>query len=75
MARRQVSTTGGTLVLDSEGLSKLAAGDQRTRAHLESARERGAGVVVSAITLAEGRKCCMAVRATPSFIGCCHESP
>ncbi len=53
MARRQVSTTGGTLVLDSEGLSKLAEGDQRTRAHLESARERGAGVFVSAITLAE----------------------
>jgi predicted nucleic acid-binding protein len=53
VARHAVRTTGGTLVLDCEGLSKLAAGDQRTRAFLESARERGARVVVSAITLAE----------------------
>jgi predicted nucleic acid-binding protein len=44
---------GGTLVLDCEGLSKLAAGDGRTRAYLESARERGARVVISTITLAE----------------------
>lgn len=52
MAGRRV-TAGGTLVLDSEGLSKLAAGDARVRAHLETARARGARVVVSAITLAE----------------------
>lgn len=44
---------GGTLVLDAEGLSKLAAGDARTRAYLESARSRGAKVAVSAITLTE----------------------
>jgi predicted nucleic acid-binding protein len=43
----------GTLILDCEGLSKLAAGDGRARAYLESARERGARVVASAITLAE----------------------
>jgi predicted nucleic acid-binding protein len=46
-------TAGGTLVLDSEGLSKLASGDARVRAHLEVARRRGARVVVSAITLTE----------------------
>jgi predicted nucleic acid-binding protein len=45
--------TGGTLVLDSEGLSKLATGDPRVRAHQEVARTRGARVVVSAITLTE----------------------
>jgi predicted nucleic acid-binding protein len=44
---------GGTLVLDSEGLSKLAAGDDRARAYLDSARARHAQVAVSAITLTE----------------------
>lgn len=44
---------GGTLVLDSEGLSKLAAGDARARAHLDAALARRARVVVSAITLTE----------------------
>jgi predicted nucleic acid-binding protein len=44
---------GGTLVLDSEGLSKLAAGDDRARAYLDSARARRAQVAVSAITLTE----------------------
>jgi predicted nucleic acid-binding protein len=44
---------GGTLVLDSEGLSKLAAGDSRVRAHLEIALARRARVAVSAITLTE----------------------
>jgi predicted nucleic acid-binding protein len=43
----------GTLILDTEGLSKLAAGDERTRAYLDSARKRGARVAVSAITLTE----------------------
>jgi predicted nucleic acid-binding protein len=52
MAGRRVAA-GGTLVLDSEGLSKLAAGDARARAHLETARARQARVVVSAITLTE----------------------
>jgi predicted nucleic acid-binding protein len=44
---------GGTLVLDSEGLSKLAAGDARAHAYLDSARARSARVAVSAITLTE----------------------
>jgi len=44
---------GGTLVLDAEGLSKLAAGDARARAYLKTALARRARVVVSAITLTE----------------------
>jgi len=44
---------GGTLVLDSEGLSKLAAGDARAHAYLDSARARRARVVASAVTLTE----------------------
>jgi predicted nucleic acid-binding protein len=52
MAGRRVAA-GGTLVLDSEGLSKLAAGDARARGYLDSARARGARVAVSAITLTE----------------------
>jgi predicted nucleic acid-binding protein len=40
-------------VLDSEGLSKLAAGDPRARAQLGAARRRRARVSVSAITLTE----------------------
>ena len=52
MAGRRVAT-GGTLVLDSEGVSKLAAGDARTRGYLDSARARQAQVAVSAITLTE----------------------
>lgn len=52
MARPRVAV-GGTLVLDSEGLSKLAAGDARVRGFLETARARRARVVVSAITLTE----------------------
>jgi len=44
---------GGTLVLDSEGVSKLAAGDARTRAYFDSARARRAKVAASAITLTE----------------------
>jgi len=52
MAGRRV-TGAGTLVLDAEGLSKLAAGDARTRGYLDSARNRGARVAVGAITLTE----------------------
>lgn len=51
MAGRQVA--GGTLVLDAEGLSKLARGDARVRGYLDSARARGARVAVSAVTLTE----------------------
>jgi predicted nucleic acid-binding protein len=52
MAGQRVAGAG-TLVLDAEGLSKLAAGDARTRGYLDSARNRGARVAVSAITLTE----------------------
>lgn len=52
MARR-VAGSGGTLVLDSDGLVKLAVGDARARAFLQTARERGARVAVSAVTLTE----------------------
>ena len=52
MAGRRIAV-GGTLVLDSEGLSKLAASDARARAYLDSARARRARVTASAITLTE----------------------
>jgi predicted nucleic acid-binding protein len=52
VAGRRV-VAGGTLVLDSEGLSKLAAGNAHARAHLEIALARRARIVVSAITLTE----------------------
>jgi len=52
MAGRRVAAAGA-LVLDAEGLSKLAAGDARTRGYLDSAVARGARIVVSAITLTE----------------------
>lgn len=52
MAGRRV-TAEGTLVLDSEGLSKVAVGAKEARAHLEAARRRGARVVTSALTLTE----------------------
>lgn len=52
MAGQRV-TGGGTLVLDSEGLTKLAAGDARALAHLDSARARRARVATSAVTLTE----------------------
>ncbi len=45
--------TAGVLVLDSEGLSKLASGDPLVRARYEAARLRRKRVVVSAITLTE----------------------
>ncbi|HEY9389501.1 MAG TPA: PIN domain-containing protein [Mycobacteriales bacterium] len=51
MAGRRL--TAGTLVLDSEGLSKLADGDPRARAYLETAGLRRARAMVSAVTLAE----------------------
>jgi predicted nucleic acid-binding protein len=44
---------GGTLVLDGEGLVKLAVGDPRARAYLDAARTRRARVAISAITLTE----------------------
>jgi predicted nucleic acid-binding protein len=52
VAGRRVAA-GGSLVLDAEGLSKLAAGDARVRGFLDSARARRARVAISAITLTE----------------------
>jgi predicted nucleic acid-binding protein len=52
MAGRRVAAAG-TLVLDAEGLAKLAAGDARTRGYLDAAIARGARVAISAITLTE----------------------
>lgn len=52
MAGRRIAGNG-TLVLDSEGLSKIAGGDERARSHLHAAHRRGARVVVSALTLTE----------------------
>jgi predicted nucleic acid-binding protein len=44
---------GGAVVLDSEGLSRLAAGEARVRGYLDIARTRRARAAVSAITLTE----------------------
>jgi len=52
VAGRRVAV-GGSLILDSERLSKLAAGDQRARGYLETAIARHARVTASAITLTE----------------------
>lgn len=52
MAGQRIAV-GGTLVLESEGLSKLATGDARAHAYLDSARARRARVATSAITLTE----------------------
>jgi predicted nucleic acid-binding protein len=44
---------GGGLVLDAEGIVKLADGDRLTRRHYEAAREREGHVVTAASTIAE----------------------
>jgi predicted nucleic acid-binding protein len=44
---------GGALVLDAEGIVKLARGDLRTRQWFEAARIRRSEVVTAASTLAE----------------------
>jgi predicted nucleic acid-binding protein len=44
---------GGALVLDAEGVVKLASGDALTRHRYEAARERRGRVVTAAPTLAE----------------------
>jgi predicted nucleic acid-binding protein len=43
----------GALVLDAEGLVKLASGDPQARSHFEVARRDGRPVVTAASTLAE----------------------
>src|SRR5690242_7342248 len=52
MARLRAGV-GGTLVLDAEGLVKLADGDLTTRHRYEAARRRRSDVVTAATTLAE----------------------
>ncbi|MFZ4191149.1 DNA-binding protein [Streptomyces pseudogriseolus] len=57
MARRRVSHQG-TLVLDSEGLSKLLADDEQMVALIAEARSRGMEVVISALTIIEAVHAC-----------------
>ncbi|MFD9716575.1 DNA-binding protein [Streptomyces sp. NPDC059076] len=52
MARRKLSHEG-TLVLDSEGLSKLLADDETVVALVAEARARGMEVVICAFTIIE----------------------
>ncbi|MDH6118122.1 PIN domain-containing protein [Kitasatospora sp. GAS204B] len=52
MARRKLSQQG-TLVLDSEGLSKLVHDHEPTVALVAEARKRGMEVVISALTIIE----------------------
>ncbi|WP_156727786.1 DNA-binding protein [Streptomyces apocyni] len=52
MARRKLSH-GGTLVLDSEGLSKLLGDDEAVVALVAEARSRGMEVVICALTIIE----------------------
>lgn len=51
--RRAVAAEGGTLVLDSEGLSKLAAGHPDVRASVATAFRQGARVVIASVTITE----------------------
>jgi predicted nucleic acid-binding protein len=44
---------GGTLVLDAEGIVKLATGDLMTRHRFEAARSRRSKIVTAATTLTE----------------------
>ena len=52
MARRKLSHEG-TLVLDSEGLSKLLADDEKVVALVAEARSRGMEVVICSLTIIE----------------------
>lgn len=52
MARRVAAGTGA-LLLDSDGLSKIAADDERAWAHLKLALKEQSRVLVPAVTLAE----------------------
>lgn len=44
---------GGAVVLDAQGLVKLAEGDPGVRARIREARQRGGDIVTAASTLAE----------------------
>jgi hypothetical protein len=50
MARAQSRLSAGTVVLDSEGLSKWCAADQRVTAYIREAQDNDFRVVVSALT-------------------------
>jgi predicted nucleic acid-binding protein len=50
---RQRRLADGTLVLDAQGLAKLAAGDPAVRALVQAAHQRYDNVVTAASTLAE----------------------
>ncbi|GGN55740.1 hypothetical protein GCM10010112_06830 [Actinoplanes lobatus] len=52
MARRKLIHQG-TLILDSEGLSKLLADDEQVVAIIAEARSRGMEAVISALTIIE----------------------
>jgi predicted nucleic acid-binding protein len=52
MAHR-IAREGGTVVLDSEGLSKMANNDRALQVHLTIAAAKDARVVISAVTIAE----------------------
>lgn len=53
MAGTKGRLTTGTMVLDSEGLSKFCAADRRTVARVREAHDKGMCVSASAITLIE----------------------
>jgi predicted nucleic acid-binding protein len=50
---RLPGVASGTLVLDAQGIAKLAGGDRQTRLRLEAARRRSSEVVTAATTVAE----------------------
>ena len=50
MGRTQSRLSAGTVVLDSEGLSKWCAVDQRVTAYVREAQDNDSRVVVSALT-------------------------
>ncbi|MGS2590029.1 DNA-binding protein [Streptomyces hebeiensis] len=53
MARRRIAGSGGTLILDSQGLSLYLEQDRSVLALVRAALERGANRVVSGATLIE----------------------
>lgn len=50
MARTRSRLSAGTLILDSEGLSKWCAADQRVTAYVREAQDSDFRVIVSALT-------------------------
>lgn len=55
MARSRGELTGGTLVLDCEGLVKWCGADRRVTALVEGAQDNGYTIVVSALTPIEAQ--------------------